>query len=506
MPLLNSILSWFAIKRLNRIELFKKYPINVQRDEFFSLIEMSKDTIWGKTSGYDKIHTIKEYKKRVAVQTYEEISPYIERVRQGEKNVLWPGETKWFAKSSGTTNDKSKFIPVTREALEDCHFRGAKDVIAIYNSINVNTQIFSEFGKALVIGGSQQINKYNNEIYYGDLSAVLMENTPFWARFIRTPNLAITLMDEWEEKIEKMALATINENVTNISGVPSWTLVLLKRILEITGKENLIEVWPNLELFVHGGVSFVPYREQYNRIIPSDKMNYLETYNASEGFFAIQDDPNTNDMLLMLDLGVFYEFMPIEEIGKEDPETLQLDEVEIGQNYAIIISTNGGLWRYMIGDTVMFTSKFPFKIKITGRTKHFINAFGEELIVDNAEKALEMACERTNATIREYTAAPIYMGENQKGGHEWLIEFETEPSDLEYFTELLDSALKSQNSDYEAKRYKSLSLQMPVVRIAPKGLFYAWLKEKGKLGGQNKIPRLANNRNYIDDLLKMNVL
>ncbi len=504
MPLLNSIFSRFSTKRINQIELFRKYPVNVQRDVFFKLLERSKNTYWGKKYNYKNIKTFEEFKKYVPLQSYESLKPYIDRIQKGEKKILWDGEVKWFSKSSGTTSDKSKFIPVSKEALEDCHFRGGKDVLALYNVINPNTQIFKGFGKGLVIGGSQQINKFNNEMYYGDLSAVLIENLPFWVHFIRTPNISIALMDEWEEKIEQMAHATIKENVTNISGVPSWTLVLIKRILEITGKNNLTEVWPNLELFIHGGVSFTPYRKYFQELIPSDKMNYVETYNASEGFFAVQDNPNTDDMLLMLDLGIFYEFIPMEEIDKDSPKTLQLEEVEVGKNYAIVISTNGGLWRYVIGDTIKFTSKFPFKIKITGRTKHFINAFGEELIIDNAEKALQQACDLTKAVIREYTAAPIYMSNENKGGHEWIIEFEKVPDDLKHFTELLDRGLKAQNSDYEAKRYKSLSLQMPKVHIAKKNLFYDWLKNKGKLGGQHKVPRLANKRDYIDELLDMN--
>lgn len=504
MPILNSIISWLTVKRMHQIELFKKYPVNVQKEVFFNLIDSAKNTWWGNKYDYKSIRTIEEFKRRVPLQNYESLKPHIEKIQNGEKNLLWPTDIKWFAKSSGTTSDKSKFIPVSKEALIDCHFRGGKDVLAIYNSIFPNNQIFKGFGKGLIVGGSQQISNMNNELFYGDLSAVLLDNLPVYAHFVRTPNLSIALMDEWEEKIEKMAKATIKDNVTNISGVPSWTLVLLKRILEITGKDNIIDVWPNLELFIHGGVSFVPYREQFKKIIRSDKMNYMETYNASEGFFAVQDHPNSHDMLLMLDLGVFYEFLPISEYGNPQGRTLPIEEVETGKNYAIVISTNGGLWRYVIGDTVTFTSKFPFKIKITGRTKHFINAFGEELIIDNAEKALKFACERTNATVVEYTAAPVFMTHNSKGRHEWIIEFENMPDDFNHFVELLDAGLKAANSDYEAKRYKNLSLDVPLVHKAKNGLFYKWLKKKGKLGGQHKIPRLANNREYIEELLEMN--
>ncbi len=502
MALLNSIVSRVTAKRLEQIEQFKKYPINVQTDTFFELIEKSAECEWGKKYDYKSIRTIDEYKKRIPLCSYETLKPYIERTQKGENNLLWGEDIKWFAKSSGTTSDKSKYIPVSKEALEKCHYRGGKDVLTIYSAINPNTKIFK--GKGLTVGGSQQINKYDNNLYYGDLSAVLLENLPFWVHFIRTPDLSIALMEEWEEKIERMAQTTIKDNVTNISGVPSWTLVLIKRIFEITKTNNLLDIWPNLELFIHGGVSFTPYREQFAKIIPSDKMNYMETYNASEGFFGIQNDPSSKDMLLMLDYGVFYEFIPMSEFDSDQPRTLQLDEIELDKNYAIVISTNGGLWRYIIGDTIKFTSKFPFKFVITGRTKHFINAFGEELIIDNAQKALANACHQTGAEIKEYTAAPIFMEENKKGGHEWLIEFSTKPNDLKKFTDLLDDALKAANSDYEAKRYKSLSLQKPILHIAQEGLFYNWLKAKGKLGGQHKIPRLANNRKYIDELLKMN--
>lgn len=504
MPLLNSIVSWVTIKRLNQIELFKKYPIEVQNDIFKELINKARDTEWGTKYRYEDI--IKDGRKLfnelVPVSTYEQLEPYIERVRKGEGNVLWPTDVRWFAKSSGTTNDKSKYIPVSSESLEECHFRGGRDIIAIYNNIYPDNNLFK--GKSLAIGGSQQINRFDNNIFYGDLSAVLMTNLPFWVNIRRVPDLSIALMEHWDEKIDKMAHATINENVTNVSGVPSWTLVLFKRILEITGKKHLHEVWPNLELFIHGGVSFTPYISQYKKLLPDSKMKYFETYNASEGFFALQDEPKSEDMLLMLDYGVYYEFIPMEEFEQPNPKVLSLDQVEKGKNYAVVISTNGGLWRYLIGDTVMFTSRYPFKIKITGRTKHFINAFGEELIVDNAQQALKIASERTNAAIREYTAAPVYMVEGQKGGHEWLIEFEKEPDNFERFVEILDGVLKSVNSDYEAKRYKNMTLDNPKVHIAKHNLFYEWLEKRGKLGGQHKVPRLANNRKYIDELLELN--
>jgi len=501
MAIIKSIISWLNIKRMSQIELFRKYPVEVQMETLFKLLKKAKDTEWGKMYNYENIGSIKEFQKRIPLQDYEHVTSYVNRLRNCEQNILWPSEIKWFAKSSGTTNDKSKFIPVSREALEDCHFKGGKDIIALYLYQQPTNKLLK--GKALTLAGSHQVNNFNNTSYYGDLSAVLIQNLPFWAEFLRTPNLEITLMDEWESKIEKMAQATIKKNVTSITGVPSWTLVLIKRILEITGKKDFTEIWPNLELFIHGGVSFIPYREQFKKLFLSEKMSYLETYNASEGFFAIQDDMNTQDMLLMLDYGIFYEFIPMEEFGKENQKVLTIGEVETGINYAIVISTNAGLWRYVLGDTIKFTSLYPHKIVITGRTKHFINTFGEELIIENAEQAIKIASEKTSSQIREYTAGPVYMTENSKGSHEWLFEFSTPPANIDYFMEILDNALKAVNSDYEAKRYRNMTLDFPHFTVLPDGTFYKWLKLKGKYGGQHKIPRLANHREYIDELLKL---
>lgn len=501
MALINSVVSWVIKKRIHQIDLFMKYPSDVQTEWLKKLLNAAKDTEIGNKYDFKTISNHKEYINRVPVIDYESIKPYIIRLRQGQQNLLWHSDIKWFAKSSGTTTDKSKFIPVSAEAIEECHFKGGKDMLSMYCNNNPETLLFD--GKALALGGSHQISDFNNESYYGDLSAIIIQNLPWWAEFMRTPNLSITLMDKWEHKIEKMADVTKDENVTNISGVPSWTLLLLKRILEKTGKNNILEVWPNLELFTHGGVSFVPYKEQFKKIIPSAKMNYLETYNASEGFFGIQDRNNADDMLLMLDYGVYYEFIPSSDFDNETPKTLTLEEVEIGENYALVITTNAGLWRYKIGDTVTFTSKYPYRIKITGRTKNFINAFGEELIVDNAEKAIAIACDKTNALIKEFTAAPIFFSDKNSGGHEWLIEFEKEPSCINYFTEVLDNALKSINSDYEAKRYQDMVLRKPLIKSVPDNTFYNWMKLKGKLGGQHKVPRLYNDRRYIDDILKM---
>ena len=501
MPLINSIISWVNVKRLHQIELFMKYPFDVQQEVFFKLTEQALRTTWGIQYGYDSISSIREYQERVPISTYDDIKPYISRLRDGEQNLLWPTEIKWFAKSSGTTSDKSKFIPVSNEALEDCHFRGGKDVIAFYTRQRPDNAILK--GKGLTLGGSAQVNKFSNQSYYGDLSAVIISNLPFWAQFIRTPAAEIALIPDFEEKLSKVTSHTVNENVTSIAGVPSWNLVLLQAVLDFTGKNNILDVWPNLELFTHGGVSFTPYRETFKKLIPSDKMNYLETYNASEGFFGIQDDLKRDDMLLMLDLGVFYEFLPMDHLDEPYPPTLTVGEVELGVNYAMIITTNGGLWRYLIGDTVVFTSLEPHRIKISGRTKSFINAFGEEVIMENAEKALMAACSSTGAVIKEYTAGPSFMSEDSKGWHEWMIEFETPPGSLEKFTEVLDGTLKTVNSDYEAKRHKNLTLLPPKVISLQPGTFYRWMQKRGKLGGQNKIPRLANDRKYLDELSDM---
>lgn len=501
MPIVNSIFTWYMKKRIHQIELFMKYPLDVQEEWLQTLVSSAENTEWGKRYDYRSIITAKQFKARVPIQNYDTLKPFIERMLKGEQNVLWPSAIKWFAKSSGTTSDRSKFIPVSEEALEECHFKGGKDMISIYCNNRPNANLFT--GKSLVLGGSHQVNELCNDIRYGDLSAVLIKNLPIWAEYYRTPNISIALMDDYERKMDCMAKATIHENVTTISGVPTWTIVLAKHILALTGKKNLLEVWPNLELYFHGAVNFTPYRQQFKELIPSSDMYYLETYNASEGFFGIQDLSDSEELLLMLDYGIYYEFLPIETLEDDNPATLSLDEVQLYKNYAIIISTNAGLWRYMIGDTVQFTSLSPYRIKITGRTKHFINAFGEELIIDNAENGLTRACLETGAKIRDYTACPIYFKDNQAGGHEWVIEFEQQPDDIEKFITVLDDTLKKVNSDYDAKRFKDMALCRPTVHIAPQNTFYNWLKNKGKLGGQHKVPRLANNREYMDDILKL---
>ncbi|MFP4019044.1 MAG: GH3 auxin-responsive promoter family protein [Bacteroidales bacterium] len=502
MQIINSLINWLNVKRIYQIELFKKHPGDVQQEQLFKITDKARDTEFGNNHGFRNIRSIKEFQANVPIHHYEDFKPYIDKSLRGENDIIWPGSIRWFAKSSGTTRDKSKFIPVSKDSLENCHFRGGKDTLALYFFNHPESKLFS--GKGLTLGGSQQINKINNKSFYGDLSAILIDNMPFWTYFVKTPSQDIALIAEWEEKLEKITSNTVMENITNINGVPSWMMVLIKHILNKTGADNILEIWPNLELFVHGGVSFQPYREQFKKLIPSNNMHYMEAYNASEGFFALQDSPERNDMLLMLDYGIFYEFIPMDEFDKENPKTLTIEEVETGKNYALVISTNGGLWRYLIGDTIRFTSLHPHRIKISGRTKHFINAFGEEIIIDNAENALDKACKETGALIKDYTAAPVYMDTQNKGKHEWLIEFEKEPSDIQQFTTILDKALQEINSDYEAKRYKDITLAPPQLDKARPGLFYDWMKKRGKLGGQNKVPRLSNNRKYIDELLEMN--
>lgn len=501
MEIINSILSWVMKKRIHQIELFMKYPHEVQSELIDGLIKKAAKTEYGQKHGFASIENVKDYKNQVPIVSYEEIFPYIDRLMRGENNILWPGEIKWFAKSSGTTNDRSKFIPVSSEALEDCHFKGGKDMLSIYFNNYPEGKIFA--GKNLAIGGSQQVNQLDarSNSYYGDVSAVLLSNLPWWAQMVRTPTLDIALMDEWESKIEKMAETCSKENVTSISGVPTWTIVLLEKIIRDNNLSDISEIWPNLEIFFHGAVAFGPYEKLFRRLISNPSMHYMETYNASEGFFGIQNETDNKEMLLMLDYGIFYEFIPLDELDHDNPKTLTLDQVRLNEVYALIISTNAGLWRYKIGDTVKFTSLNPYKIKIAGRTKHFINAFGEELMIENAETAIAFACEKTNAEIENFTAGPHYLDAGEKGGHEWVIEFIRKPNDLERFARLLDEKLREINSDYDAKRYKDIALIPPKIHLAQNGTFHHWLKKRGKLGGQNKVPRLANNREYLEEIL-----
>lgn len=496
MALISSIAAWFLKKRNHQIELFLEYPHDVQNEVFQGLMQRARDTEWGERYAYSNIKTFKDYRNQVPVSTYEDIAPYVDRLRQGEQNILWPTETRLFAKSSGTTNAKSKLIPVTEDSLNECHYKGGKDMLALYLSKNPESEFLS--GKTIAVAGSAQVTDDSSNLI-GDLSAILMSNLPLWAHFTKSPNLSITLMDDWSKKVDLIVENTLKEDIRAISGVPSWMLVILNRVLEETGKSNIREVWPNFEWVVHGGVSFAPYVDRFKQVMGSN-VNYQEVYNASEGFFAIQDASMHNDMLLMLDYGIYYEFMPISEFGKENPEVIELKDVELGKNYALIISTNAGLWRYMIGDTVVFTSLNPYRIRISGRTKSFINSVGEELIVENAEYAVQQACLKTGAVIEEYTAAPLFLNEGKFITHEWFIEFRKEPEDLTFFTEVLDNALKSKNSDYEAKRFQNMVLAYPLIHSLPKNSFLKWLQSRGKLGGQHKVPRLNNDRKIVDEL------
>jgi hypothetical protein len=497
MKLLSPAISRLARLRLWRIDNWISDPVAAQREVLQDLVTSAQYTEFGRKYNFSKLFSIKEFKKNVPIHEYDDIKPYIIRMMNGEENILWNTPINWFAKSSGTTSDKSKFIPVSDESLTDTHFKASKDVLTNYYKNFPDSDLLT--GKSLVVGGSHQIHKVNEDIHYGDLSAVLLENTPFWGQWLRTPELSIALSDEWETKIERLAQSTIDENVTSLAGVPTWTIVLIKKILAISGKKYLHEVWPNLELYVHGGVSFTPYREQIDKLV-GRSINYLEIYNASEGFFAGQDMPEEDGMLLFTQHGIFYEFMPVEEYGKTNPQTIGLDKVELNQNYAVVITTNGGLWRYLVGDTMQFTQLHPFKVKVSGRLKHYMNAFGEEVIVDNTDKAIAIAAEKTMAVVNDYTAAPVYFSEQNNGAHEWLVEFDEAPESLDIFITELDEALKSVNSDYEAKRYKNIALSMPLLHVLPKGTFNEWLKAKGKLGGQHKVPRLSNDRKFVEEI------
>ena len=504
MEVLNSFMTWIFKSRLGQIEKFKQEPHSVQRTTLVELLEAAKQTEFGKTHHFEKIKSYEDFAKRVPLFDYESFTPYLEKNIKGKQQVFWPSDIKWFAKSSGTTAGRSKYIPVSDESLEECHYKGGKDMVSLYVSNFPDTKVFT--GKSLTVGGALEKDLLHPKgiARAGDVSAVIMHNLPIWAQFIRTPSLETALMSDWEAKIERMARETMDENVTSIAGVPTWTIVLLQRILELKKASNILEVWPNLEVFFHGAVAFGPYRNLFKELIPSDKMRYMETYNASEGFFGMQDQPDSDELLLLLDYGIFYEFILTEDLEKENPRVISLEGVEVGKNYALLISTNGGLWRYKIGDTVKFTSVLPYRFRISGRTKHFINAFGEEVIVENAEAAISYACEQTGATLTNFTAAPIYFEDSQsKGAHEWVVEFKSLPSDLENFADILDQHLREINSDYDAKRHKNLALQRLQLHAAPVGLFESWLAKKGKLGGQHKVPRLSNSREFMDEILGM---
>lgn len=496
---LTSIIRPVFNSRLHAIERYESHAEDIQRDTLERLLHEAARTEWGQRYGYDNMHSYEEFAAKVPVSTYEELKGYIDRMRHGERDVLWPGQVKWYAKSSGTTNDKSKFIPVSHDGLHDTHYQGGTDAVALYLHNNPLSRLFD--GKALILGGSHAPNYNVANSLVGDLSAILIENINPLVNLVRIPPKKIALLSDFEEKRDRIAEMAIKKNVTNISGVPSWMMAVITRMLELSGKQYLDEVWPNLEVFFHGGVAFTPYREQYHRLIRSTNMHYMETYNASEGFFGIQNDPTDKSMLLMLDYDVFYEFLPMDEFDSEHPNIVPLEGVEVGKNYAMLISTSCGLWRYMIGDTVKFTSVRPYKFVITGRTKYFINAFGEELIQDNAEKGLAYACQQTGAEVKEYTAAPVFMDANAKCRHQWLIEFAKEPENISEFADILDHQLQAINSDYEAKRFHDITLQPLEIVVARKGQFDDWLRSKGKLGGQHKIPRLSNNRKTIEEIM-----
>ena len=500
-PIVNSIATWFLKKRIHQIDLFLKYPIDVQEELLKGLINKAKHTEIGNQYDFNSIKTYTDFAKRIPITTYEDNQSNYERARKGESNIFWPTPIKWFAKSSGTTNAKSKFLPVSNESLEECHYAASKDLLCLYLNNNPDSELF--LGKSLRLGGSKELYKENGTVF-GDLSAILIDNMPFWAEFSSTPSNEVSLMPDWETKMQAIVDKTINENVTSLLGVPSWVLVLLNQVVESTGKNNLFEIWPNLEVYFHGGVSFDPYLEQYKKLLPKNNFLYYETYNASEGFFAIQDRNNSKELLLMLDYGIFYEFIPMDTYDSPKEIVIPLSDVELGKNYAIVITTNAGLWRYKIGDTIRFTSINPFRIKVTGRTKHHINVFGEELIIENAEAALRKAAKLTHSEIVDYTAGPIFMEGKEKGAHEWIIEFKKQPDDSATFNKLLDAFLQESNSDYEAKRYNNTTLKPPKIHTARKDLFKDWLKQNDKLGGQHKIPRLSNSREFLEKLLKNN--
>lgn len=499
--LFNSVVNWFIKQRMDQIANFIKYPIETQKGVLISQLNVAKNTQYGSKFGFRHIVTYRDFQEQVPIVAYEEFEPYIEKARQGQSDIFWPGYIRHFAKSSGTTNAKSKFIPISEESLENCHYKAGKDMLSIYVNNHPENQLFTN--KNLRLGGSAELyESYNTK--YGDLSAILIENLPFWIEFTTTPSKKVSLMSEWETKLDAIVQEVIKQDVGSLTGVPSWMMVLLQRVLNESGKETIVELWPNIEVFFHGGISFKPYREQYHNLL-GKSINYYEVYNASEGFFGIQDQSSSDEMLLMLDYGIFYEFIPMEEFGNDHPKTITLEQVELGKNYALVITTNGGLWRYLIGDTIRFTSLDPFRIKITGRTKHYINAFGEELMIENVEAALEQACKITSSAVKEFTGAPIFMKENKSGAHEWMIEFAKEPKNLNQFVEVFDSHLKTINSDYEAKRYKDITLGFPIVHVAKNNLFYEWMRKRSKLGGQNKVPRLSNDREYIDPLIALNL-
>jgi hypothetical protein len=497
---INRAFKWYYLQRYKSIQRFMQRPHEVQRRLLHQFIDFTKHTEWGRSYGYRSIKNPEQFAKRVPIQDYEQLKPYIERMMLGEKDVLWSGQVSWFAKSSGTTSARSKYIPVTSQNLKKCHIRGTWDTMALYYHNRPDARQFEL--KSMIMGGSLHTYDQYPRTTIGDVSAIMTHNMPFVGRPFFAPDIKTALLSDWEEKLEKLAIAGANEpNIVMIGGVPTWTIVLFRRILELTGKSNMLEVWPHFQAYVHGGVSFTPYRKQFQAFLPSEKISYQEIYNASEGYFAAQDDFNRDDMLLLLNNGIYYEFLPMSEWEKDDPQAIPLEAVERGRQYALVITTNSGLWRYTPGDTVTFTSTNPYRIKITGRTKQFVNAFGEEVIVENTDQALAHTCQQTGAIVLEYTVAPVYFEGADKGGHEWVIEFEQPPKDMSEFNRLLDLNLQKINSDYQAKRAKSLALKQLRLNHVPQGTFVDWMRSRGKYGGQNKVPRLANHRQYVDEIL-----
>ena len=496
---LNTIMRYVLNKRMRRIHYFSGHPKEVQSAILSQFVNGAQDTEWGRIHDFKHIKNPQHFAQNIPIQDYESLKPYINRMMHGEKNVLWHGQVKWYSKSSGTTNDKSKYIPVTISNLKTCHLKGCWDSSALIYNARPDTQGFA--GKMLIMGGTYESFEPYPQTRFGDVSALMLRHLPAVGSYIYAPSLDIAIMPNSEEKIERMARALIKEDMRSIGGVPTWTVVLLRRILEITGKNNILEVWPNLQVYIHGGVSFMPYRETFKQLIPKDDFTYWEIYNASEGYFATQSEYGADDMLLLLNNGIYYEFLPESEWFSNNPIAIRLSEVEVGKHYAPVITTNSGLWRYVPGDTVLFTSKSPYKIKVSGRTKQFVNAFGEEVMVANTDKALAETCAAMGAQASEYTVAPVYFSGKNKGGHEWVIEFEREPPDMEAFNKALDFNLQKINSDYEAKRFKDMAMERLSLNPVPRGTFHSWLKMKGRYGGQGKVPRLANNRQYVDDIL-----
>jgi hypothetical protein len=501
LKVVHTLASWFLKRRIEHIGQFSDHPHETQARVFRNLIERGRETAWGRAHGFADLRSPEQFRQQIPVSTYEQLFPWIERAIQGEADVLWPGRVSWFAKSSGTTNDRSKYIPVTADALEFCHYSAGQDMLSVYLHNQPDSKLFT--GKSLSIGGSHAPSPFNSQARVGDVSAVILENLPPFFEMVRAPRKEVALIPSWEDKLGAMAREVDHENITALVGVPTWTIALIRHLIETRRLSSILDLWPNLELYVHGGVSFEPYRNQFQSVIPSRSMRYLDCYNASEGFFAFQAGAEDRDMLLLLDYGIYYEFIPVEALDEAQPRACELGEVELGRNYALLISTNAGLWRYLIGDTVMFTSLRPYKIRVTGRTKQYINVFGEELMVDNAEQAITAAAAATHAEIVNYTAGPIFPESGAHGGHEWLIEFSVMPDSLESFGQQLDAVLKSLNSDYEAKRAGGLAIGAPLIRALPEGTFYQWMKQRGKLGGQHKVPRLSNERRYIEEILAL---